>query len=323
MELETISFPSGARLAELAAFLSTQGLSLDEPPEFSVLMRVRGEIAAAASLCGDVVKYFAVDFEHRGGDVSGALLTEIRKHAFQSGISRLYLVTKPENRSLFEGLLFGEVAAAKSSVLMESPPGGIDEFLSTARCSKAAPPVGAIVINANPFTKGHRYLIEKAAAECGFVYVFVLSEDKSAFSAAERLSMVRRGAADLPNAAVLPTGRYLVSSATFPTYFLKDKSKAVQAFCDLDIAVFTSRFVPALGITRRYVGSEPLCPTTAAYNAAMAAALPAAGCELITVPRLEIGGVPISASRVRALLGEGKEDEAMELMYSPSGESEQ
>lgn len=320
MDLEIISFPSGARLVELAAFLSTQGLSLDEPPEFSVLMRVRGAIAATASLCGDVIKYFAVDFEHRGGGTSGALLTEIRKHAFQSGIFRLYLVTKPENRSLFEGLLFGEVAAAKSSVLMESPPGGVDEFLSTVRCSNAAPPIGAIVMNANPFTKGHRYLIEKAAAECGFVYVFVLSEDKSAFSAAERLAMVRRGSADLANVAVLPTGRYLVSAATFPTYFLKDKSKAAQAFCDLDVAVFANRFVPALGITRRYVGTEPLCPTTAAYNAAMAAALPAAGCELVTVPRLEIAGSPVSASRVRALLTEGKTAEAEELMYLPRGE---
>ncbi len=316
MELETISFPTGAQLAELAAFLSTQGLSLDEPPEFSVLMRVHGAVAATASLCGDVVKYFAVDFEHRGSGVTGALLTEIRKHAFQSGISRLYLVTKPENRSLFEGLLFGEVAAAKSSVLMESPPGGIDEFLSTVRCSNAAAPVGAIVMNANPFTKGHRYLIENAAAECGFVYVFVLSEEKSAFSAAERIAMVRRGTADLPNVAVLPTGRYLVSAATFPTYFFKDKSKAAQAFCDLDIAVFANRFVPALGITRRYVGSEPLCQTTAAYNAAMAAALPAAGCELVIVPRLEISGEPVSASCVRALLAEGRNEEARELMYS-------
>ena len=115
MYLETISSPSGAQLAELAAFLSTQGLSLDEAPEFTAVMRERGEIAAAASLCGDVVKYFAVDFEHRGGGVSGALLTEIRKYAFQNGVRRLYLMTKPENRALFEGLLFGEVAASKSS----------------------------------------------------------------------------------------------------------------------------------------------------------------------------------------------------------------
>ena len=147
-----------------------------------MLIKENGKIVASASLCGDVVKYFAVTFEHRGGGVSAALFTEIKKYAFQNGISRLYLVTKPENRALFEGLLFGEVAAAKSSVLMENPAGGIDEFLSTVRCSSAVPPVGAIVMNANPFTKGHRYLIEKAAAECGFVYVFVLSEDKSVFS---------------------------------------------------------------------------------------------------------------------------------------------
>ena len=72
-----------------------------------MLIKENGKIAASASLCGDVVKYFAVTFEHRGGGVSAALFTEIKKYAFQNGISRLYLVTKPENRALFEGLLFG------------------------------------------------------------------------------------------------------------------------------------------------------------------------------------------------------------------------
>lgn len=280
-----------------------------------MLIKENGKIVASASLCGDVVKYFAVNFEHRGGGVSAALFTEIKKYAFQNGILRLYLVTKPENRALFEGLLFGEVAAAKSSVLMENPASGIDEFLSTVRCPSAVPPVGAIVMNANPFTKGHRYLIEKAAAECGFVYVFVLSEDKSVFSSKERFDMVRRGTADIGNVAVFQTGRYLVSSATFPAYFLRDKAKVKEAFCELDIAVFTKCFIPALGITRRYVGTEPFCPTTAAYNAALGAALPTAGCELITVPRLELYGEPISASRVRRLIAEGNYAMAKDMIY--------
>ncbi len=317
IQTEYLFAPKGARLAELQAFLSKQGLSVEEPPEFSVVVKDGGKISATASLCGDVIKYFAVDFEHRGSGVSAALLTEIKKYSFQNGISRLYLVTKPENRAMFEGLLFSEVAAAKSSVLMESPAGGIEDFLSTVRCSNAAAPIGAIVMNANPFTKGHRYLIETAAAQCGFVYVFVLSEEKSEFSAEERFSMVQNGMADLPNVRVVKTGRYLVSSATFPTYFLKDKSKAEEAFCDLDIAVFANRFIPALGITRRYVGTEPFCPTTAAYNAALAAALPAFGCKLITVPRLEISGEAISASRVRRLFAEGRDEEARKLLYLP------
>lgn len=279
-----------------------------------MVIRDGGDIAATGSLCGDVIKYFAADFEHRGTGTSGAVLTEIKKYAFAKGTERLFLVTKPENRPLFEGLLFKSVVGSSSAVLMESPAGGIEHFLSTAK-RPSTDPVGAIVMNANPFTKGHRFLVEKASAECGRVYVFVLAEEKSEFSASERLEAVRRGTADLENVTVLSGEKYLVSAATFPAYFLKNKS-AEEAFCELDIAVFAKRIAPALGITRRYVGTEPFSEVTAAYNAAMAKELPKYGCELVVVPRLEHGGTPISASEVRRLLAEGKHAEAAKLRFT-------
>lgn len=316
METEYLFYPAGKNLFALSDFLSEQGLSIEEAPDFSVLLTEGKKIFAAASLCGDVVKYFAVSPEIRGSGVCAALLTDIKKHALEKGIFRLFLVTKPENRPLFEELLFAEIAAAKNAVLMESPSGGIDKFLQNAKAPFAPAPVGAIVMNANPFTKGHRYLIETAARECGFVYVFVLSEEKSEFSFKERFSMVQKGTADLPNVRVLKTWRYLVSSATFPSYFLKDKAEAGSAFCALDAAVFAERFVPALCITRRYVGTEPFCPVTAEYNRVLSEALPKAGCELITVPRLELFGEAVSASRVRRLIAEGQTEKAAELLYN-------
>lgn len=103
---------------------------------------------------------------------------------------------------------------------MENRKGGIDSFLAEICKEKPEGNIGAIVMNANPFTKGHRYLIETAAEKCDKLYVFVVSEDKSLFSAKDRLEMVKLGTKDIEKVTVLPTGPYLVSSATFPTYFL-------------------------------------------------------------------------------------------------------
>ncbi len=85
--------------------------------------------------------------------------------------------------------------------------------------------IGAVVMNANPFTLGHRYLVEKAAKENDFVYVFVVSANTSLFSADERLQLVREGLSDLDNVVVVAGGDYMVSYATFPAYFCRTMSQ--------------------------------------------------------------------------------------------------
>ena len=117
--------------------------------------------------------------------------------------------------------------------------------------------------------------------------------------------MVKLGTADLPNVQVLPTGPYLISSATFPTYFLKEREKATAIQCRLDIDIFTKYFVPKFGIQRRYVGTEPLSPMTNQYNEALREYLPGAGIELREIPRAELEGVPVSASAVRSFRDAG------------------
>lgn len=126
--------------------------------------------------------------------------------------------------------------------------------------------------------------------------------------------MVQAGTEDIPNVTVLPTGPYLISSATFPTYFLKDKDHLPQIQCQLDIAIFTGYFAPRLGITTRFVGTEPFSASTAMYNRALQADLPPAGIALREIPRREVDGQAVSASAVRKLLGEGRGAEAAALL---------
>ena len=132
--------------------------------------------------------------------------------------------------------------------------------------------------------------------------VFVLSEDKGHFPASVRMELVRRGTADLPNVTVLPTGPYLISSATFPTYFLKDRDRADEVHCMLDIEIFAKYFAPHFSIIRRFVGTEPLSALTARYNEVLKTELLRRGIPVEEIKRLEKNGVPVSASAVRAAL---------------------
>ncbi len=297
----------GRMLSAWQELLARTGLTPDTDSDQTVLILENGALLASGSRKGNLLKCIAVDPHHQGEDLTAKVLTALRQEAFRAGFKHLFLYTKPQNEYLFTGLFFYPVAKTRDVLLMENIRGSIRQFLDTLPQPDAAGDIGAAVMNCDPFTLGHRHLIETAAARCGHVYVFVLSEDGGYFSPADRLAMVRAGTAHLPNVTVLPTGPYLISAATFPTYFLKNRDQAEVVRCGLDIAIFTKYFVPHFSISHRFVGDEPLSPLTAQYNEALAQALPPAGVALHIVPRLCQGGTPVSASAVRARLAAGED----------------
>ena len=305
MDVELISRPQGAKGKLWTEFLARAGLEADPDVQTTVLIWDDGRLIAAGSRQDNLLKCIAVDAARQGEGLTATVLTRLRQDAFQAGHRHLFLYTKPANQYLFSSLFFYPVARTDRVLLMEDQKNGIRSFLDSLPAAETSGTVGAAVMNCNPFTLGHRHLIETAAKECDWVYIFVLSEDKSRFSAADRLEMVRLGTADLPNVTVLPTGPYLISSATFPTYFLKNRESHAEIQCLLDIEIFAGYFAPKFGITRRFIGTEPLSPVTRQYTEALKAYLPARGISVTEIPRLEAGGAPVSASAVRALLDAG------------------
>ena len=314
MDIELSGPLQGQKKRLWQEFLSRAGLEADEGLERTCLIWEGDEIIATGSRQDNLLKCIAVDDLHQGEGLTGTLLTQLRQDAFQSGHSHLFLYTKPKNKYMFSSLFFYPIAQTRDVLLMENKPDGTRSFLDTLPAEPVSGTVGAAVMNCNPFTKGHRYLIETAAAECDRLYVFVLSEDKSYFSAKDRMEMVKRGTADLSNVTVLPTGPYLISSATFPTYFLKERDQADRIQCMLDIQVFVKHFAPAFSITHRFVGSEPLSPLTGRYNEVLKENLPLYGITFEQIPRLERNGTPISASAVRAALNAGDLDTVRTLV---------
>ena len=290
---------------EWAALLAKTGLHPEDTPETTVLVWDGGTLAATGSRSGALVKYLAVDPAYQGEDLTATVLTQLRRGAFDAGCRHLFLYTKPANRFKLQELFFYPVAQTKQVLLMEDQKDGLARFIGALPRYTGGGTVGALVMNCDPFTRGHQYVIEQAAKACDHVYVFVLSEDRSHFPAADRLALVRAGTAHLANVEVLPSGPYMISAATFPTYFLPQRDSAAHVSCALDVEIFGRRIAPALGITHRFVGTEPLSALTESYNRTLHELLPALGVEVTEIPRLEQDGQPVSASRVRALLAAG------------------
>lgn len=287
--------------SRLQDFLQQQELQF-APGDFTVCVReADGSIAATGSMAGKVLQCIAVDERLRGEGLTAPVMTALRTRAFEKGLRRLFLFTKPRNESMFRDFGFYPISHTSDMLLMENVRGGISDFIASLDHGEPGGVHGAVVANCNPFTLGHRYLIEQAAAACDTLHLFILSEDKSAVPADVRFALVCQGVRDLKNVLVHPTSDYLISSVTFPTYFLKDQAKAGEAAGRLDLTIFCDHFAPALSITRRFVGEEPFCPVTAAYNRLMHEILPPRGVEVREIARREQGGSAISASRVRAL----------------------
>ena len=295
-------------------FLKKASLEPDTLIDCTVLIWEGNTLIATGSRYDCVLKCLAVDEKHQGEGLTASLITTLRNDAFSNGIRHLFLYTKPQNKAIFEDLFFYPVAQTANVLLMEDKKDGINTFLESLPKNDTKGKTGCLVMNCNPFTLGHLYLTETAAKECDKLYIFVVSEDKSTFSANDRIEMVKRGTAHIKNVTVLPTGPYLISSATFPTYFLKDKENIEQIKCLLDIEIFAKYYAKKFNITTRFVGTEPFSQSTAQYNDALKKFLPENGIEITEIQRLEKSGSPISASRVRNLIERGKIQEVKELL---------
>lgn len=305
-------------LAQAEALLAASGLSLPAGRTYGLGFYEDGQLAACGFLADTVLCGICVAAHAREGGLATAILSRLVLHGRQEGASHFFIFTKASEAQKFRDSGFDLVAATHDAALLEQGRPNYADWLNAAKAALRdhgwktdaadAPPaelsphtrLGAIVMNANPFTRGHEYLARTAAAACEKLLVFVVEEDVSVFPFAVRLELVRKGLAGVDNILVLPAGPYMVSRASFPAYFTAD-AKVGSVHAALDCAIFATRIAKDLGIGLRFVGTEPLDPVTAAYNAAMAAVFEKHGIELREIPRLQTDGQAISASKVRAL----------------------
>lgn len=315
--LNPINLNKAEHRTEINEFLLQSGLVLDNDVDFTVAARIGDVLVGTCSKAGRVIKCLAVSPDQRGQGLSGQLVKELIDRLFEEGIYHYFVFTQPHNTCLFRDLNFKLLYSGKWAALLEGGIAAIEKQLNQLKARMNLDDRTdrtALVMNCNPFTLGHRHLVEQASAEGKEVLLFVVEENRSVFTFEDRLEMVRRGTAHLPNVKVLPGTEYIISNTTFPSYFLRQADERTTAYMEMDAGIFCTWFSRIFGIAARYVGEEPYCDVTLSYNNTLKRVLGEAGMTLTEIPRISVGGQPISASRVRRLIRDGEQDAVKELV---------
>ena len=318
-----LSVPLWRRKVE--RFLEANQLRLEEVDYYAIVTEPDGnDILAGGGLQGDIIKCIAVSEQLRDAHLSNRLISHLMSEAAQHGHHSVKVFTKPQNRQVFESLGFRLVGEAPLAIFMENGH-GIDDYTKYLRNASLSLPIGEgrggaigiIVMNANPFTLGHRYLIEQAAHQVDRLFIIPVQEDRSLFTYTERKAMIEQQLSTLTpslrgrvGVGLLSGSPYAISAATFPTYFLKQLSDAADTQMLLDIDIFRRHIALALGATVRFVGSEPADPLTRRYNELLKQQLP----YVKEIERKQHDGTAISASTVRKALAEGRFADAAALV---------
>ncbi|MGI5977577.1 MAG: [citrate (pro-3S)-lyase] ligase [Candidatus Limivicinus sp.] len=292
---------------EMEELLIAEGIELDGNLDYSCgLYDENCRMIGTGSCFRNTIRCLAVDSGHRGEGLLNVIISHLIEVQTERGNFHLFLYTKPETADFMSQLGFYEIARVENKLIfMENRRSGFKNFCSALKKNRIqAERTAAVVMNANPFTLGHRHLIEKAAAGNDAVHLFILSENAGPIPPELRYRFAENGVKDIPNVICHGTGPYIISSATFPSYFLKDRDTVIRVQAELDLKVF-GRIASALNIQRRYAGEERSSRVTGLYNQVMAEKLPENGVEFVEIPRLETGGRIISASTVRKAIHDG------------------
>lgn len=303
-------------LRQMDELLKQEGIERDKNLDYSVgLFDEDYNLVATGSCFSNTLRCLAVSSNHQGEGLLNQVISHLMEYQYSRGNTSLFLYTKCDTARFFGDLGFYEIGRVDGKVVfMENRRRGFSDYLDnlkkeTADSGRAenAVRIGAVIMNANPFTLGHRYLLEQASAQVDLLHVFVVSEDVSLVPLSVRECLVRQGSADLTNLVYHQTGPYMISNATFPSYFLKDSDTVIRSHAKLDIQIFT-QIAKSLSITHRFVGEEPFSQVTGIYNQVMKEELEAAGIRCTIIPRKADADGAISASAVRTLIKDGNLD---------------
>lgn len=342
--ISQISHSDKTTIQGVTDLLNAEGIRLDANLDYTCGMYDdEMNIIATGSCFGNTLRCLAVSSDHQGEGLMNQIISHLIEVQFDRGNTHLFLYTKCSSAKFFGDLGFYEIARIDGQIVfMENRRTGFKNYLkkleeSSARqlqtltedtsantatlqsdndlsgTSTVNRKVAALVMNANPFTLGHQYLVEKAARENDLLHLFIVSEDASLVPFQVRKQLVMEGTAHLDNICYHDSGPYIISNATFPSYFQKDEHAVIESHAMLDLTVFTE-IARALDINRRYVGEEPNSLVTGIYNNIMSEKLPENGIECIIVPRKTDGKKAISASTVRQAIKENDMDTLKRLV---------
>lgn len=302
-------------IQEIKEFLDKHDVVYDNPDK-TFIIRDNGKIIATGSASGNILKYFFSDDEYQGQGTMSIIYNSLLNYLMESNIPSYFVFTTPYNKLIFESLGLKEVYSTNRVALFE---GGfynyrkwIDKVKSSIREKQGKR--GAMVVNCNPMTLGHKYVIEKALENVDDLLVFVVEEDKSIFPFMDRFSILKNELFNNDKITLIEGGPYIISQGTFPTYFIKKKDDMLDIYTKLDGSIFADKIAKDLEIDIRFFGSEPTDLVTLAYNNSMKEILGRRDIEVKIFERKALDDTVISASRVRKLIKEDKIEESYKYL---------
>lgn len=300
--------------AKVVEFLKGFDLTFTGNIDYTMGLYDDGQLIGTGSLGGRVMRDIAISEKYQKKGLTRRIIRNLQGESYRRGVTGNQIFTKPKNVPVFEHMGFKCVAVAEPyAALLEKGTDTLEDYLGRVRSilgTGEGKNRGAIVMNCNPFTLGHRSLVEYAHNNCDEVIIFAVQEDRSIFPFSDRFSLIKQGVRDMKGVEVISGGDFIISNATFPTYFIKGTDE-LAAQTKLDATIFATRIAPALNITVRFVGEEPTDKTTLAYNNAMREVFAQNGIELKEIPREQKGNQIVSASSVRRALA----DDDWETVY--------
>ena len=270
-----------------------------EDLDTSYVIRDAGEIIATVSVKKNLIKFFYIDDKYQGEGLAIELINSALEDIIAKGYRSYFVFTKAKNENIFTSLSMDTIEKTEDVVLLEGGFFKYADWIETIKKDLDKDEYNAIVMNANPLTLGHEYLVDKALEEDRDLIIFVLEEDASYFSTRDRYEIVKKHYQENNRVHVYKSGPYIISRATFPTYFLKKDTDKLKVYTELDAKIFAKRIAKDLNIKKRYFGTEPIDKVTEKYNEMMKKILSEYGIECEFIERKTIDSEVISASKVR------------------------
>ncbi len=316
---DELNLNSPREIEEIRSFLKSFGVDY-EIPDKTYVIRDKGEIVATGSASSNILKYFFVNSLYSGQGAISTVYNSLLEYIVQRNYSSYFVFTQPENLHIFKSIGLEEVYSTSRVLLLEGGFYSFDKWINEVKkqIGGKGGSRGSIVVNCNPMTLGHKYLITKALEEVDELIIFVVEEDLSEFPFSLRFNIIKSELKEEKRVKVVKGGPYIISRGTFPTYFIKQKDEMLDIYTELDASIFADKIAKNLSIDKRFIGSEPKDPVTLEYNKTLKKILEPKGIQVKIIQRLEHEGNPISASYVRELLHSGRLEEAKKLLPKSS-----
>lgn len=240
---------------KLIEFLKENNLVYDYDIDLCLVIKNNNKIVACAARKNNVFKMIAVSKEYQSLDYVAKMISELISISHNQGIYHYFIFTKSSYFPHFKNLNFKLLVEFEGVGLLEYGRINFADYY-TKYALEANQNNGVIVMNCNPFTLGHYYLIEASSKLVDNLIVFIVEENRSFFSFEDRIDLVKNGCKDLKNVRIIPSGPYIISAATFPTYFLKSIDEKTYYYTNIDLLLFKI-IMNQMNLNIRFFGDEP------------------------------------------------------------------